>query len=108
MVSVLFIGGSVAIYNSFSSSESQLQLRVLSSTVSALVEETVRNGSAEATVSLPATTFDCTDAAIRLTTSSGTVALASPLPCSFGFDVTAGTHVLQFAIESAQLVVRVV
>jgi uncharacterized protein (UPF0333 family) len=107
LVSVLFVGGSAYVYTSFASIESQAQLRAASATVSALVDEAVRNGSSLATISLPSSTISCTAETLRLSTSSATDAIASPLACDFEVTVTGGAHTIQFFSSHSQLTIRV-
>jgi hypothetical protein len=107
MVSVLFVAGSAAVYSSFNSLESQLQLRAMSATVSQLVAQAARNGSSLATLSFPDSTISCSGGALRLSTGSASGTLPSPLTCSFEVSVTAGTHVLQFFSSGSQLTMKV-
>ena len=108
MVSVLFVAGSVYVYDSFSSFESQAQLRAASATVAALAYQAARNGSSSATVSLPGSTISCAGDTLRLSTASSTDAMASPLACDFEVTVTGGTHTIQFYSIQSQLTIRVV
>ena len=108
MVSVLFVAGSAYVYTSFTSLESQVQLRATSASVSALVAQAVRNGSSLETLSLPTSTISCTSNTLRLSTSASTEVIASPLPCDFAVSVVGGVHVVQFFSNQAQLTIRVV
>jgi uncharacterized protein (UPF0333 family) len=107
MVSVLFVAGSAAVYTSFSSLESQLQLRAMSAAVSALVDQAVRNGSSVATLSLPDSTISCNGDTLRLTAGSATGTLPSLLPCDFDVKVEAGAHELQFFSSQSLLTMKV-
>jgi uncharacterized protein (UPF0333 family) len=107
MVSVLFVAGSAYVYESFSSLESQLQLRAATNEVSTLVSQALRNGSSVATISLPTSTISCSSQTIRLTTSTSTDVLASPLACDFNVTVTGGSHTVQFFTGGSELTIRV-
>jgi len=108
MVSVLFVAGSAYVYDSFSSFESQAQLRAVAATVSALVDQAVRNGSSTATLSLPSSTISCSGETLRLITPSSTDVVASPVACDFQVTVGAGTHTIQFFSSLSELTIRVV
>ena len=106
-VSFLFVVGSVYVYDSFSGLESRLQLRAASATVSDLVAQAVRNGSSQATVSLPSSTISCSAGTIRLSTSTSTDSEASPLACDFAVTVSGGSHTVQFFATDSELKIRV-
>jgi len=108
MVSVLFIAGSAYVYDSFSSLESQLQLRAEAAAFSSLAAQAARNGSSLATVSLPTSTISCTAETLRLSTDSSTEILASPLPCDFEVTIAGGSHLVQFFSDQSELTIRVV
>ena len=107
MVSTLFVAGSVMTYDSFSSFESGLQFRADFAAVSDLVSQAVHRGSSSATISLPTSTFRCQDGSLTMTSGSSVDSLLVPEGCDFVLEVKGGSHVVDFIVQSSQLLLKV-
>jgi hypothetical protein len=103
MVSTLFVAGAVVAYSSFASFEAGIQLRAESASVSALVSQAAQNGSARASLSLPASVISCAPGALTIASSSGTVTLTPPTTCGFEVSLAGGLHTLRFSTNSSKL-----
>lgn len=107
MVSTLLVAGSVAVYESFTSYEEDLQLEGTLATVSGIAEAALSNGSARAAVSLPASTIGCEGNTLYVGIGAASMSQGIGVRCDFQVDVTAGVHVLSFTAKSGQLGVMV-
>jgi len=103
MVSTLFVSGSLATYNTFSSWASGLQFHEAFSVISGLATQALSNGSSRATISLPASTIQCHDGSLSLSSQSISSSQSFPTNCNFSFALEGGAHTLTFTEESAQL-----
>jgi hypothetical protein len=106
LVSALFVGGSVATYDSFSSFTSGLQLRLDSASVAKLADEAVTNGSAAMTLTVPPSTLTCQGGVLSLTSSGFSQSHAVSAGCDFRFSLH-GVQTLRFAYRSSQLTLAV-
>jgi len=107
MVSMFLVGGSVAIYDNFTSYEAGLQLRGTFSAVAAVAENALENGSAKLAVPLPDSTIGCEGGIFYVSDASGTVSQSIPVGCDFQSRISAGTHQLSFSTSSGDLVMVV-
>ncbi|HEV2226333.1 MAG TPA: hypothetical protein VGR56_05955 [Nitrososphaerales archaeon] len=103
MVSTLFVGGSIATYTTFSSWASGLQFHEAFSVISGLATQALSNGSSRATIDLPASTIQCHDGALALSSKSTSSSQSFPTNCDFSFSLEAGAHTLAFTERSTQL-----
>jgi hypothetical protein len=103
LVSTFFVTGSVATYNSFSSWASELQFHEAFSIVSGLVTQALSNGSSRATINLPASTIQCHDGSLTLSTKSSSATKSVLTGCSFSVSLEGGPHTLAFTVSSTQL-----
>jgi len=103
MVSALFITGSVAVYNSFSTFESNLQLKGTLASITDAAYKATAAGNASARVSVPESTIGCEDGSLTL--SSGPEGFASQVPaeCNFSISLPPGEHALLFSVSSGNL-----
>jgi len=107
MASTLFVTGSVAVYDSFSSFESGLQLRATFADVSGLASQAILGGRASAALVLPTSTFGCTGGSLSVTIGSGSITQRFPAACNFDLTVDAGPHTIAFLDEHQQLSISV-
>jgi hypothetical protein len=107
MASTLLVGGSVVVYNSFTSYEAGLQLRGTFSAVAGVAESALLNGSARSTVPLPETTIGCEGGTFYVSVGSGTISQTIAAGCDFQARVTAGTHLLSFSTSAGKLELEV-
>jgi len=103
LVSTLFVTGSVATYNSFSSWASELQFHEAFKVITGLATQAMSNGSSLATMSLPTATIQCLDGSLTLSTKSSSASQSLPTGCSFSFNLEVGAHTLAFTEKSSQL-----
>ncbi|HYC11874.1 MAG TPA: hypothetical protein VEC02_04350 [Nitrososphaerales archaeon] len=107
LVSSFFVAGSVVTYASFSSFDSELQLRAAFATMAGLASEAIRNGSAGAAVLLPSSTIACAGGSLSLSAGNYTESENVPVSCDFHVSVNQGSHLLQFSDRSAWLFLSV-
>jgi len=103
MVSMFLVGGSIAVYDSFTSYEAGLQLRGTFSAIAAVAESALGNGSARLAVPLPESTIGCEGGTFYVSDGSGTVSQSIPAGCDFQARISAGTHQLSFSSASGEL-----
>jgi hypothetical protein len=103
MASMLLVGGSVAVYNSFTSYEAELQLRGTFSLVAGGAESALLNGNAKLAVSLPESTIGCEAGTFYVSAGPGTISQSIAAGCDFQTRVSAGTHLLSFSTTSGKL-----
>ncbi len=103
MVSTLFVSGSLATYNTFSSWAAGLQFHEAFSVISGLATQALSNGSSRATISLPTSTIQCHDGSLSLASKSSSLSSTFPTSCNFSFTLEGGAHTLAFTVESTQL-----
>jgi len=103
MASTLLVGGSVVLYNSFTSYEVGLQLRGTLSAVAGVAQSALLNGNARSTVLLPESTIGCEQGTLSVSVGSGTISQAIAAGCDFQARVSAGTHLLTFNATSGTL-----
>ena len=103
MASTLLIGGSVVIYDSFTSYEAGLQLRGTFSVVAGVAESALLNGSARSTVLLPESIIGCDGGTFYVRIGSETMSQTIPAGCDFQARISAGTHLLSFNSSSGEL-----
>jgi hypothetical protein len=103
MASMLLVGGSVAVYNSFTSYEAELQLKGTFSVIAGGVESALLNGNAKLTVPLPESTIGCDAGTFYVSVGSGTISQSIAAGCNFQTRVSAGTHLLSFTTTSGKL-----
>ncbi len=96
LVSALFVSGSVVVYGSFTSFESDLQLRATYAAVSNLASQAAENGSATASLSMQGTTIGCSGDSLVVSVGSKGLAGSIPSSCDFVLDVPSGVHDLTF------------
>jgi len=107
MASALLVGGSVVVYNSFTSYEVELQLKGTFSEVAGVAQSALLNGSARSTVLLPDSTIGCERGTFYVSAGAGTISQTIPAGCDFQAKVSAGTHLLTFNASSGMLVLAV-
>ena len=107
MASSLFIAGSVTVYGAYSSFEAGASADAAYSEIHWLASRAIENGSAWATVLMPATAVTCQGS--RLTVSVGSETRSGTLPagCDFSFSLAGGAHRLRFTRTEAGLGVTV-
>jgi len=103
MASTLLVGGSVIVYNSFTSYEVGLQLKGAFSAVAEVAESALLNGNAQSTVNLPESTIGCEQGTLYVSVGSGTISQYVPVWCHFQARVSAGPHLLSFNATSTTL-----
>jgi hypothetical protein len=103
MVSTLFVTGSVATYNSFSSWASELQFHEAFGAISGLATQALSNGSSRGTMNLPQSTVQCYGGSMTFGTKSFSSTQNFPANCSFSVNLEAGVHTLAFTGESSEL-----
>ena len=103
LVSSLLVSGSVVVYDSFATYQSQLQLKAAWTAVSALASKAVAEGSSQGTLVAPSSTIACVGGTLNLTLGASNQARTLPVTCSFRLNLTAGTHVLSFTDRSSSL-----
>jgi hypothetical protein len=103
MVSTLFVTGSVATYNSFSSWASELQFHEAFSAISGLANQALSNGTSRGTMNLPPSTVQCYGGSLTFQTKSFSATQNFPATCSFSVNLEAGVHILAFTGESTVL-----
>ena len=107
MASALLVSGSVAVYDSFSNLESELQLREAFATISDLASQAVNTGAASTTMSIPASTISCEDSSLTLSFGSLGISHSVPLDCDFIQRVAGGERSLAFAVSGNSLLLTV-
>lgn len=107
MASTLFVTGSIAVYNSFSTFESGLQLRATFAAISGLASQALQGGRANSTLVLPASTIGCDRGSLTVTIGSGSIAQRLPANCNFALNLSAGPHSLAFLSEHHELNISV-
>ena len=107
MVSTLFVAGSIATYDSFSSFETGLQFRADFAAVSGLVTQAIERGNSSATMTLLTSTFSCHRGSLTLSSGSSTEGLVVPVGCDFLVTTKEGAHVVGFTLQSSQLILTV-
>ena len=107
MVSAFFVTGSVAVYDSFSGLESNLQVEGTLATISDLAPRAIATGAASTTMTVPALTISCERG--NLTVSSGSVEITHTIPvaCDFAQTVAAGEHTIAFVAAGGGLELEV-
>jgi len=103
LVSSLFVAGSVVVYNSFTSFESDLQLKATFAAVSNLASQAVVNGSAMERLSMPASTIACLGSSMTVSLGSQGLSQSLPVTCDFDLGVSSGVHTLMFRAVGARL-----
>jgi hypothetical protein len=103
MVSVLFVSGSIATYDSFSAFESSLQFRADSAALARLASQAALNGSSEATLTLPSSTLGCQGGELKFTSGTFSAVQGVPLACDFTASLTAGAHPVRFYGNGSEL-----
>jgi len=103
MVSTLLVGGSVIVYDSFTSYEAGLQLRGTFSEVVGVAESALLNGSAESMVPLPESTIGCDGGTFYVSVGSSAISQTIAAGCDFQARVSAGTHLILFSASSGKL-----
>jgi len=107
LVSTLFIAGSVVVYNSYSSFESDLELRATFAAVSSLASQAAENGSSMAELSMPATTIGCEGNSLIVTLGSKTLGQNLTTKCDFMLNIPSGVHKLLFKMGGTGLALSV-
>ena len=103
MVSALFITGSVAVYDSFSAFESNLQLKGTMASITDVAYKALAAGNASGRVSVPESTIGCEDGSLTLSSGSEGFASQVPAECDFAVSLPPGEHALIFSVSSGNL-----
>jgi len=103
MASTLLMTGSVFVYNSFTSYETELQLRGTFAAVVNVADAALVNGSAVSTLTLPEATVGCQGSTLHLGVGSGEISQGIPAKCDFQARISAGTHLVSFRATSGRL-----
>jgi len=101
--SMLLVGGSVVVYDSFTTYETGLQLRGTFSAVADVAESALQNGTARSTVLLPESTIGCEQGTFYVSVGSGTISQTIAAGCDFVARVSAGEHLLSFNATAGKL-----
>jgi hypothetical protein len=103
MVSTLFVTGSVATYNSFSSWASELQFHEAFSAIVGLAAQALTNGTSRGTMNLPYSTIQCFGGSLTFETKSFSATQNFAAGCNFLVNLGTGTHTMAFAGGSSLL-----
>ena len=103
MVSALFVSGSVLVYDEFASFGSGLSLRAAFDEVSAVASQSLENGSATATLTLPPAEVSCSGGVLSVTIAGSSLNGSIPTGCAFAVNVPGGTSTFSFNCVSSRL-----
>jgi hypothetical protein len=105
--STLFVGGSVAVYASFTTLESDLQLKTTFAAVSGLAQLSIEDGTSKMAMAVPGATIACENGSLAVSLGSKGIARSVPVECDFALDVSPGYHDLEFTTTGSHLMLSV-
>ena len=103
MVSMLFVAGSVATYDSFTRFTTALQFRLASSSISGLVSDAIARGGATGAFAVPPSTVTCEGGLLTFESGGMSQQQRVAASCDFEAVVPGGTHSFGFSYGSRRL-----
>lgn len=96
LVSMLFVGASMAIYGAYTKFESASEVSASVAALVPLALQAAETGTASATILLPASTISCSDGLFAISTSGSVQNQRLPVDCNFSVVIPGGIHIVRF------------